>query len=436
LGAWQNILNEFNIGAETTEWNVLALTGKTRGDRVIWSIVAVLVVISLLAVYSSTGSLAYKQNKGNTEYYLFRQTAFIVIGVGIIYFVHLLNYSIFSKVALWLYLASIPLLLYTLLFGANLNEANRWIKLPLINLTFQTSDFARLALFMYLARQLSRKQQIITDFKKGFLPLLIPIGITCLLIAPANLSTCLLTGATGLLVMFMGRASLKHIMLAVGVACIPIAILVGVAMATYDPVARQKEVAASGGMVQSMRKTGRVGTWISRIQDHIYAEGDAVPYQVQQAKVAIAKGGWIGLGPGNSEQRNFLPHPYSDFIYAIIIEEYGFLGAFLIVSLYLALLFRCIRIVKRCPYAFGAFLALAIGVTGAIQAISNMAVNVNLVPVTGVTLPLISMGGTSFLFTCFSVGILLSVARNIEEQEGKNMPAAEVADTNEKEGAA
>ncbi|MCU0395243.1 MAG: FtsW/RodA/SpoVE family cell cycle protein [Chitinophagaceae bacterium] len=424
MGAWQNILNEFNL-SESVEGNFMTLTGKTRGDRVIWSIVAVLVVISLLAVYSSTGSLAYKQNKGNTEYYLFRQTTFIVIGVGIIYFTHLVDYRWFSRLALWLYLLSIPLLLYTLLFGANLNEANRWIKLPLINLTFQTSDFARLALFMYLARQLSRKQHVITDFRKGFLPLLLPIGLTCLLIAPANLSTCLLTGATALLVMFMGRASLRHILVTIGVACIPIVILVAVAIINYDPVARQKDLAADG-MVQTMRKTGRVGTWISRIQDFIYAEGDAVPYQVQQAKVAIAKGGWIGLGPGNSEQRNFLPHPYSDFIYAIIIEEYGFLGAFLIVSLYMALLFRCIRLVKRCPFAFGSFLALAVGITGAIQAISNMAVNVSLLPVTGVTLPLVSMGGTSFLFTCFSIGILLSVARNIEEAEGKPMETVPV----------
>jgi len=412
---------------------MVVLSGKTRGDRVIWSIVAVLVVISLLAVYSSTGSLAYKQNKGNTEYYLFRQTTFIVIGVLIIYFTHLVDYRVFSKVALWLYVASIPLLLYTLLFGTNLNEANRWIKLPLINLTFQTSDFARLALFMYLARQLSRKQQVITDFRKGFLPILAPIALTCLLIAPANLSTCLLTGATGLLVLFMGRASIKHIVLTIGVASIPVIFLIATAVATYEPKATVQ--ASSESVVYSMRQTGRVGTWISRIQDFIYAKGDEVPYQVQQAKVAIAKGSWVGLGPGNSEQRNFLPHPYSDFIYAIILEEYGFAGGLLMVFLYLAFLFRCVRIVKKCPYAFGTFLALAIGVTMAIQAISNMAVNVNLFPVTGVTLPLVSMGGTSFLFACFAIGILLSIARNIEQAEGKDEPATDVA-ANTKEVAA
>jgi cell division protein FtsW len=420
LGAWQNISAEFNLGSFSGN-SMAVLSGKTRGDRVIWSIVAVLVVISLLAVYSSTGSLAYKQNKGNTEYYLFRQTTFIVIGVLIIYFTHLVDYRVFSKVALWLYIASIPLLLYTLFFGTNLNEANRWIRLPLINLTFQTSDFARLALFMYLARQLSRKQHVISDFKKGFLPILAPIILTCLLIAPANLSTCLLTGATGLLVLFMGRASIKHILLTIAVASIPVIILIATAVFTYQPKTTAK--ASSEGVVHTMRQTGRVGTWISRVQDFIYAKGDEVPYQVQQAKVAIAKGSWVGLGPGNSEQRNFLPHPYSDFIYAIILEEYGFAGGLLMVFLYLAFLFRCIRIVKKCPFAFGTFLALAIGITMAIQAISNMAVNVNLFPVTGVTLPLVSMGGTSFLFSCFAIGILLSIARNIEQAEGSDKTA-------------
>jgi cell division protein FtsW len=422
LGAWKNILDEINlVFADSDGGGVLALSSKTKGDRVIWSIVAVLVVISLLAVYSSTGSLAYKQNKGNTEYYLFRQTTFIVIGVIIIYAVHLINYRLFSRVALWAYLLSIPLLAYTLLFGANFNDANRWIKLPIINLTFQTSDFARLALFMYLARQLSRKQDVITDFKNGFLPLLMPIGLTCLLIAPANLSTSLLTGATGLLVMFIGRVRLKHILVTIALASIPVIILICAAIATYEPpAAKSADTDADMEVVEKMRSTGRVGTWISRIQDFIYAEDDDVAFQVKQANIAIAKGGWLGLGPGNSEQRNFLPHPYSDFIYAIIIEEYGVLGAALLLFLYLAFFFRCIRIVRRFPYAFGTFLAMALGVTLAIQAISNMAVNVGIFPVTGVTLPLVSMGGTSFLFTCFSIGILLSVSRNMDQLEGKD----------------
>lgn len=379
--------------------------------------VILLAIASLLVVYSATGSLAYKMYKGRTEVYLFKQFAFIAMGVLIIYFAHRVNYTIYSRVALILYLISIPLLIYTLFFGTNLNDANRWIRLPVINMTFQTSDMAKLALFMYVSRQLSRKQLVIKDFKKGFLPVVLPIGLTCLLIAPANLSTALLTGATGLLLCFIGRVRTKHILLTIGMAAIPVVLLISVAMATYDgkKAAQEKEESAMMGKIKSK---GRIGTWISRVQDFIYAKNDESPYQLQQAKIAIAKGGWVGLGPGNSEQRNFLPHPYSDFIYAIIIEEYGLIGGAIIIFIYLIFLLRCIRIFKNCPYAFGAFLALGLSFTLVIQAMTNMAVNVNIFPVTGVTLPLVSMGGSSFLFTCLAIGIILSVARNVELLEG------------------
>ncbi|MES2646757.1 MAG: FtsW/RodA/SpoVE family cell cycle protein [Bacteroidota bacterium] len=414
MDSWKQISESLNL--QNAEGNALTLKPNTKGDKVIWSIVAMLVLISLLAVYSSTGSLAYKHNRGNVEYYLFRQVTFIVIGVAIIYFTHLLDYRWFSKVALWFYIISIPLLIYTLFFGSNINDANRWIRLPVINLTFQTSDFARLALFMYLARQLSRKQTIIKDFKKGYLPLVLPIVLTCILIAPANLSTALLTGSTGMLVIFLGRASTKHLLLTALVALLPVALLVTIALKSYHPEDSDTQVKRSG-VTSSLKQQGRIGTWMSRIQDFVYAKGDDVPYQIQQAKIAIAKGGWFGTGPGNSEQRNFLPHPYSDFIYAIIIEEYGMMGGMVIVFLYMAFLYRSIKLFRNCPFAFGAFLALALSITLAIQAISNMAVNVNIFPVTGVTLPLVSMGGTSFLFTCFAIGIILSVARNVEKIE-------------------
>jgi cell division protein FtsW len=422
LDSWKQISDSLNL--QSAGGGGITLKANTKGDRVIWSIVAILVLISLLAVYSSTGSLAYKHNKGNTEYYLFRQVTFIIIGVAIIYFTHLMDYRWFSKMALWFYLISIPLLIYTLFFGSNINEANRWIRLPVINLTFQTSDFARLALFMYLARQLSRKQAIIRDFKKGYVPLLIPIVITCILIVPANLSTALLTGATGMLVIFLGRASVKHILFTILVALLPVALLIGIAVSSYHPEDVDRPVKT--GMVTSLKHQGRIGTWTRRIQDFIYSKADESPYQIQQAKIAIAKGGWLGKGPGNSEQRNFLPHPYSDFIYAIIIEEYGMIGGLLIVVLYMTFLYRSIRLFRNCPFAFGAFLALALSITLAIQAIANMGVNVNLLPVTGVTLPLVSMGGTSFLFTCFAIGIILSVARNVEKLEApKPIPEGE-----------
>jgi len=408
----RNIANEINLPFFTTKDG-----GKLyRGDKVIWSIVLLLVLASLLVVYSSTGSLAYKHNKGNTEFYLFKQMAFIIGGVLIIYFAHRINYTIYSKVALWLYLVSMPLLLYTLFFGSQLNEANRWIRLPILNMTLQTSDMAKLGLFMLLARQLSRKRDVITDFKKGFLPLMAPVALTCLLIAPANLSTALLVGATSLIIMFMGRVQIKHILLAIGVAALPIIVLIMMAVGTHKANANNTQ---QNEMSSKAKSYGRVGTWVRRIQDFIYTKNDASPYQVQQAKIAIAKGGWIGLGPGNSEQRNFLPHPYSDYIYAIIIEEYGMIGGVFILFIYLVFLHRCIRLFRKCPYAFGAFLALGLSVSLVIQAMANMAVNVGLFPVTGVTLPLVSMGGTSFLFTCFAIGIILSVARNVEQMEGK-----------------
>jgi cell division protein FtsW len=392
------------------------LGSKTRGDKVIWAVVVLLALVSLLSVYSSTGLLAYKMYKGNTEIYLFKQFAFIVAGVLIIYFAHQVNYIIYSKVAKILFIISIPLLIYTLFFGVKLNEGSRWIRLPIINLTFQTSDLAKLALIMYISRLLSKKQDVIKDFRQGFLPVITPVAIVCLLIAPANLSTALLIGATCLMLMFIGRVSGKHLLLTLGVAMIPVLILVLAAMVrhkTGDPLVSKARTE------QSSHLFVRVDTWINRVENFMYADQASKEddhYQVNQAKIAVANGGWIGLGPGNSRQRNFLPHPYSDFIYAIIIEEYGLVGGAMIMFIYLVFLFRSIRIFRRCPFAFGAFLALGLSFTLMIQAIANMAVNVNLFPVTGVTLPLISMGGSSFLFTCLAIGIILSVARNAEQE--------------------
>ncbi|MBN8860926.1 MAG: FtsW/RodA/SpoVE family cell cycle protein [Sphingobacteriales bacterium] len=392
------------------------LLNRTKGDRVIWAAVVLLTLVSMLVIYSSTGTLAYRLSR-SAESYLFKQFAFTAIGLFIIYFAHRVNYTLYSRIALILFILSIPLLIYTLFFGAEINEGTRWIKLPIINLTFQTSDLARLALFMYLSRQLSRSQDDIKDFKKGFLPLIVPVIIICGLIAPANLSTALLIGATSLILMFIGRVSVKHIAMVIGVALIPILILVTIAFGFYNKEEHQPKE------LPSILRIGRIPTWIKRIQDFAYADKEETAYQVQQAKIAIAKGGWLGLGPGNSEQRNFLPHPYSDFIYAIIIEEYGIVGGIVILFIYLLFLFRSIRIFKKCPFAFGAFLSLALSFTLVIQALVNMAVNVNLFPVTGVPLPLVSMGGSSFLFTCMSIGIILSVARNAEKMEGKTAAA-------------
>src|SRR5450432_4806075 len=411
----KQILSNTFSSAQGVTGNIL---NRTRGDKVIWAIVILLTMVSILVVYSSIGSLAYKMNK-STESYLFKQTGFIALGVLIIYFAHRVNYTIYSRVATILFLISIPLLFYTLKFGSSINDANRWIKLPVINMTFQTSDLAKLALFMYMSRQLSKKQKVIKDFKKGFLPIIIPVAIICLLIAPANLSTAMLVAGTSFMLMFIGRVNTKHILLTISIALIPIMILLLVAVKYYD-----KEAGKSKDL-PALFSSGRVPTWISRIQTFLYSakgDGNEKSYQINQAKIAIASGGWFGRGPGNSNARNFLPHSYSDFIFAIILEEYGLFGGAFIVFIYLLFLYRCIRLYRKCPFAFGAFLALALSFTLVIQAIANMAVAVNLFPVTGVTLPLISMGGSSFIFTCIAIGIILSVATNVEKLEGNLQP--------------
>jgi len=244
---------------------------------------------------------------------------------------------------------------------------------------------------------------------------------------PANLSNALLTGATALLLLFIGRVSVKHILLVMCIALIPIAIIVSVAVTSYKSDSKSN-------VADNLQSVGRFSTWVKRVQDFIYTKDSDVPYQVQQANIAIANGGVLfGLGPGNSRQRNFLPQAYNDFIYDIIIEEYGLLGGVFVIFIYLVFLFRCIRVFRKCPYAFGAFLALGLSFTLVIQAVANMAVNVNIVPVTGVTLPLISMGGSSFLFTCAAIGIVLSVARNLEQMEGRMQSQPIVEETKEDE---
>jgi cell division protein FtsW len=383
-----------------------------------------------LAVYSSTGLLAYKKYKGNTEIYLVKQVGFIIFGIAMVYFAHRVNYKYYSRIAQIAFLISIPLLIYTLFFGVKMNEGSRWIKLPIINMTLQTSDFAKLALFMYLSRGISKRQDQIKDFRKGYLPLILPVILICGLIAPANLSTALLLGASCLLLLFIGRASIKHLLATVGIAMIPLMMLILAAIARHD-TKKVEPGTATVAVSSGSALTVRVNTWIKRVENFMYGSEDVNDdaYQVNQAKIAIAKGGLMGVGPGRSTTRDYLPQAYNDFIYAIIIEEYGLAGGAFMLFVYLVFLYRCIRIFKRCPYAFGAFLALGLSFTLAIQAMANMAVTVNLFPVTGVTLPLVSMGGTSFIFTCISIGIILSVARHVEQQEGEAASSNPVAES-------
>ncbi|MEO5582191.1 MAG: FtsW/RodA/SpoVE family cell cycle protein, partial [Saprospiraceae bacterium] len=375
-----------------------------KGDKVMWLIIGILIGFGVLAVYSATGSMAYLRYQGNTEMYLLKQ--FVMAGIGLIcmYACHRQNYLVYNKLAPILFLLAIPLLLYTLAFGVESNDAKRWITLPVINLSFQTSDYARLALIIYLARSLSNKQEYIKDFKSAFIPIMVPILIICGLIAPSNLSTALLMFLTSIMLMFVGRVSIKYIAM-MGVFGL---LLFGVVVLLW----------------WFFPDIARVDTWISRVKEFTGSEGG---YQVRQSKIAIANGSWMGVGPGNSTQRNFLPAAYADYIYAIICEEYGLFGAIGIVILYLWLLFRVSRIVMRSPKAFGAMLAMGLILNLVVQAFANMAVSVNLVPVTGLTLPLVSMGGTSVLFTSVAFGIIMSVSKYIESmQEEQLVPDKEL----------
>ena len=368
-----------------------------KGDKVIWFVVFVLYIFSLLAVYSSTGTLAYKYHGGNTEYYMLKQLVILLLGFGLMYLVHRINYTYFSRISQIALYVSVPLLLMTLFVGVNLNEARRVLPL-LFGFTFQTSDLAKLALIMYLARLLTLRQDNIKDFKSAFIPIMLPVIIICFLILPANFSTAAILFTTSLVIMFIGRVNLKHIFSIIGIGLVSLMLMVLIAQSNPNLLPR-------------------LNTWVSRIENFKSGDKNADEnYQVEQAKIAIASGGIVGKMPGNSDQRNFLPHPYSDFIYAIIIEEYGLIGGVFILLLYLILLFRAVKIVTKAPGNFGAFLAIGIAFSLVFQALINMGVAVHLLPVTGQTLPLVSMGGTSLWFTSISIGIILSVSREIENK--------------------
>lgn len=364
-----------------------------KGDPVIWGVILALSIISLLAVYSSTGTLAYKYRAGNVTYYLLKHASFLFFGFLVIYITHLIPYKYFSRVSQLLFYASLPLLAITLAFGTNINQASRWLSLPGTGLTFQTSDLAKIALIMFLARMLSLKQNDIKSFKNGFKPLIIPVTIMCLLIMPANLSTAVILFTVSMILMFIGRVKTLYLAAVSGLAL----------------------VAVVGMIVLALNSNweGRWGTWRNRVVNFI-EQDDGMNYQSEQSKIAIATGGIFGKGPGNSVQRNFLPHPYSDFIFAIIVEEGGLIFGLLVIFLYLYLLYRAGAIVNKSSRTFQAFLAFGLTMILVLQAMVNMAVAVGILPVTGQPLPFISMGGTSILFTSAALGMILSVSRSTE----------------------
>ncbi len=370
-----------------------------KGDTAIWLIIIILSIISMLTVYSATGTLAYKKMGGNTSYFLVRHLAFLVFGMGITFVVHNISYKFYFSLSKILLIISIPLLAFTLFNGLSLNEASRWITIPGTGLSFQTSDFAKFALIMYVSRLLAANQENIADFKAVVRPVLFWTGAVCLLILPANFSTAAMMFIICIILLFIGRARLKHLLAICAICLVGLAIFISV--------------------IWFFPQYGRLGTWKSRIESFIGISQNTADdnYQANQSKIAIVNGGLFGKGPGNSIQRNFLPHPYSDFIYSIIVEEYGLIGGFVVLLLYLFLLYRVGIIVRKSERTFPAFLSIGLAFSLVFQALINMGVAVNIFPVTGQTLPFVSMGGTSIIFSSIALGIILSVSRSVNAEK-------------------
>ena len=377
-----------------------------QGDRVIWAVVFALSLISILVVYSSIGTLAFKRTE-SPESFLIKHTFTVLIGLAAMWFAHRVDYRYYSKLskfALWI---SIPLLIYTFTNGVTINDAARWIHVPIIG-SFQPSDFASLALIVNLASMLSKRQQNIDDIKESLIPILFWCGIICGLIALTNLSTAVLLFLTCMLIMFIGRVPTRYLAMLVFVG-----ILFGALAVKFG--------------VRGETARNRITNFMN---------GNELPFQAKHARIAVATGGIAGKGPGNSDQRNILPHPYSDFVYAIVIEEYGMIGGVIVLILYLVLLHRGMKAAYNSDKAFGGLLSAGLSFDLVCQALVNMGVVVGLGPITGQPLPLVSMGGTSMVFTGLAVGIILSVSRgdraqewsqNPNEKENRSMTAAKAA---------
>ena len=370
-----------------------AINKYLKGDPIIWLIVFVLSIYGVLAVYSSTGTLAYWERSGNTEYYLIKHVALLLFGLATMWLTHLINiqyYSRISQILLWI---SIPLLFYTLAFGVEINDAKRWV--PIAGFTIQSSDVAKLALISYIARFLSKKQGEVHNLKKTLMPILGYIMLICLLIFPEDFSTSAVLFMTSMMLLFIGRIPMKQF-----------GALIGIGTLIFG--------AAIVFVWNSDVQFGRVATMKSRVEAFLDGSDDGGTYQSRQAKIAVARGGFTGEGPGNSRQKNFLPSPFADFIYAIIIEEYGSIfGGLALMMLYLLMLYRAFRIVLKTQNSLAALMAIGLAFSLVVQAFINMGVAVNVLPVTGLALPIVSRGGTSILFTSIAFGIILSASRTI-----------------------
>lgn len=377
-----------------------------KGDRIIWAIMVLLSILSILAVYSAIVTLAHRYQQGNTEHYLFKHFVIIALGFGIAYVFHKVRYTVFSRVSQIGIILSVPLLIYTLLKGKSAGDAARWLEIPGLGLTFQSSDVAKLMLLIYVARVIAIKGKELTSFAAVVRHLVVPVTLICGLILPANFSTAALLFISCFTLMFIGGVKLNILF-----KLISVFVLAGALFFTWVWLAPETIPG------------GRGPTWKSRIES--FSNGDSNSnYQSEQARIAIATGGLIGKGPGNSTQRAFLPQASSDFIYAIIIEEYGVVVGVLLLFLYMIMLYRGIRILRDNDKPFGALLAIGLSFSLVFQALVNMAVAVSLIPVTGQPLPLLSMGGTSIWFTMVALGIILSVSRGVEEKTEEQLETA------------
>ena len=370
-----------------------------KGDRTIWALVAILALFSFMPVYSASANLVSIVG-GSTLGYLVKHVVLLIMGFAIIYAVHKIPYRYFSGGSVLLLPVVFFLLIYTLAQGTTIGGAyaSRWIIIPFIGVGFQTSTLAGLVLMVYTARYLAKNKGLKIIFKESLLQLWVPVALILMLILPANFSTTAIIFFMILVVAFVGGYPLKYIGYILGVGFLVLALFILIAKAFPDAM------------------PNRVNTWGNRIENFSNSDGQEA-YQVEKAKIAIATGGILGKGPGKSIQKNFLPQSSSDFIYAIIVEEYGLVGAALIVFVYFLLLFRIFIIVKKATTIFGTLLVVGVGLPIIFQAGINMAVATNLFPVTGQTLPLISSGGTSIWMTCFALGMILSVSASKTETE-------------------
>lgn len=364
-----------------------------QGDPSIWVIAILLSLTSFLAVYSASSNLAFMHGGGNTFSILLKHFVHVVLGIGLLFMVHRVHYKYFSSAVLVLFPIAVLLLLFTLLKGTEIGGANaaRWIVLPYIGVSIQTSALAALVLMVFLARYLSRADLKKATIKSAIVPVFLPIAAICGLVLPANFSTAFIIFTMGMVMLFIGGFPMKYLLGIVGAGVLSLGLFILVVKA-FPSI------------------SNRLDTWEKRIE--AFSSGAASEnYQVNKAKSAIAFGGLTGSGPGKSIQKHFLPQSNSDFIFAIIVEEYGLLGGLMIVGLYFMFFMRLLVVVSKADTRFGKLAALGAGMGIVFQALINMGVAVNLFPVTGQTLPLISAGGSSIWITCISLGVIQSVAR-------------------------